>query len=118
MTPSTNEACMGWFYENCYLMGWNDAFDTGGSKFIKGHFSGGEMSKLLAAVWFSPPISRVSGKCFGEGRTVQTRLGQQNNIKGGNIFGQKGDTGGIIPGDNTARNCLVLGRLSSVELLE
>ena len=41
MTPSTNEACIGWFYENCYLMGWNETFDREGSKFNKEDFSGG-----------------------------------------------------------------------------
>ena len=40
MTTATNELCVGWLHENCYLVGRNDNFDSGRFKSIKGDFSG------------------------------------------------------------------------------
>ena len=40
--------------------------------------------------------------------TFLTWWGQQSNIKRGDIFGKKGNTRGIILGDNPAGHCLVL----------
>ena len=39
MTAATNEDCIGWLLENCYLMGRNETFDSERFKSIKGDFS-------------------------------------------------------------------------------
>ena len=44
----------------------NDTFDSGKSKFIKGSFSGGEMSKLLAVGWDSPLSPVFPINVFGD----------------------------------------------------
>ena len=38
MTTATNESCIEWWDENCYLME-NDTFDSGKCKFINKNFS-------------------------------------------------------------------------------
>ena len=63
--------------------------DRGGCKFIKVDFLLGEMSKFLAVGWDFPTIFRVSNKGLGKWGTVHTWQGQQSNINGGGIFGQK-----------------------------
>ena len=47
-------------------------------------------------------ISRVYNKDLGKEGTVHTWWRQQSNIKGGGIFCQKRDTGGIIQANNSA----------------
>ena len=41
MTTATNESCIRWWDENCYLME-SDTFDSGKCEFIKRNFSGVE----------------------------------------------------------------------------
>ena len=41
MVTATNEGCIGWLLENCYLRGTNETFDRERFKSIKGDFSDG-----------------------------------------------------------------------------
>ena len=87
---------------------------------MKGDFYGGGNEKIFGCSVESPPPlplppnSRVSHKGPGEGGgTVHTWLVQKGNIKGGGIFGKKGDTWGVILEDNPATHCFVLRDLGS-----
>ena len=49
MTVTTNEDCIVWLLENCFLMGGrNETFQSKRFKSIKGDFSDGKTSKFLA----------------------------------------------------------------------
>ena len=67
-----------------------------------------QMSKCFAFGWDSSLIPRISWKGSGEGGTVHTWWREQRNIKGGEIFGRRGNTRGIILGDNPAGHGFVL----------
>ena len=41
MTAATNEHCIGWLLESCFLMGKNETFDGKRFKSIKGYFFDG-----------------------------------------------------------------------------
>ena len=41
MATATNEGCIGWLLENCYLRETNETFDSERFKSIKGDFSDG-----------------------------------------------------------------------------
>ena len=56
---------------------------------------------MLLSLGFPTKVQTKAG-------TVLTWWGQQSNIKRGYIFGRKGNTQGIILGDNPAGHCLVL----------
>ena len=75
---------------------------------MKGDYFAGGNEKIFGCRVECSPIPRVSLKGSGDGGTVHTWCLQQSSIKGGNIFGKKRDTWGIILGDNPAGYCFLL----------
>ena len=68
MAAATNEAIISWLHENCHCMGEGITLLIGEDvNWLREIFLVGEMSKILAVGWDSPPISRVSHKGSMEG---------------------------------------------------
>ena len=103
MTTATNKSWIDDYMKIAIWWGRNDTFDSGRYKSINRSFSGGNGKVFGCWVGFSP-ISRVSHKGSREGR--QSTLGGCNKPTG-QTFGMKGDTSGIILGDNAAGYCFV-----------
>ena len=105
MTTANNEACLGWLDKELL--------------FGEGYFSGMGNEHFYATGLDSHPIYWVSSKGLVEWAGQSIHCGGNNqNERRGYIFNIIGDTGDIIPRDNSARNCYVLRVLIQINVFK